>query len=123
MRRLVNKWGIAVVLAANYLLAITTTALFHNHSGHNGGGCGEHSPSHAIAHDDDRSHTPAPVQCPSDDAKCPACQFLAQHSTPIGDSASIVRYALVQEISPVAPARSVDGAFSAWQSRAPPVIA
>jgi hypothetical protein len=125
-----NRW-LSTLMAAGYVLAVTTASLFHNHAAQDGGGCCHgHSLAHAASADchhgashQDSRRPSAPAQCPSDGGHCPVCHFLGQKPAPAAEVAAAISCTLVQEVSSPAPARMVVGVFSAWQSRAPPVFA
>ena len=123
--------GLSIAVAVGYVLAITAASLFHNHAAHDSGGCGH---GHALAHtastdchhgaSDKHSSLPnVPGQCPSDDGNCPVCHFLSQKPAPAAEVAAVSLGTLVQEVSTPSPASVIVGAFSAWQSRAPPAFA
>ncbi len=104
----VRSHKLTVLTAAGYLLAITASALFHTHNGH-----GEEQPRPGVS----ASH-------PADDEHdCSVCQFLAQKPAPVAFVAPATSTALVQEVAASAPACAVGGVFTAWRSRAPPVLA
>ena len=134
MRRgMKNRW-VSVLVAAGYLLAISTASLFHNHADRGSGGCYHgrslaHEASadchHGEADDDSpRPNAPkTPAQCPSDDSHCSVCQFLAQKPAPTAEVAAVSTGVLVQEAYLPAPPRITVGVFSAWHSRGPPAVA
>ena len=95
---------LTVLTAASYLLAITASALFHNH--HHG----EDQPRPGVS----ASHW-------ADGHECSICQFLAQKPAPAAVVAPVGLSAPVQEVVAAAPACAVRGVFAAWHSRAPPV--
>ena len=128
-----NRW-ISSLMAAGYVLAVTMAPLFHNHAAQDNDGCCHgrsltHEASADCRHgesakDSPRPHSPSdPAQCPSDAGHCPVCQFLGQKPVPVAEAAPDVSGTLVQEVSSLAPASIVVGAFSAWHSRAPPAFA
>jgi hypothetical protein len=98
---------LTVLTAASYLLAITVSALFHNHDGH---GNEQPQPGVSAAHS-------------ADDHDCSVCQFLAQKPAPAADVTPVDVGALVQEVAAPAPVCTVGVVFTAWHSRAPPVLA
>jgi Protein of unknown function (DUF2946) len=98
---------LTVFLATSYLLAVSASALFHDH--------GEHG--------EDQARPGVSSSHPGDDQDCSVCQFLAQKPAPLADAAPSDFSALVQRVAPSAPECIVGGLFSAWQSRAPPVLA
>jgi hypothetical protein len=104
---LVQSRKLKVFTAASYLLAITASALFHNHHGH---GEGQPQPGVSTAHS-------------SDEHDCSVCQFLAQKLAPVACVAPVGVSALVQEVAAPAAASAVRVIFAAWHSRAPPVLA
>jgi hypothetical protein len=120
-----NRW-VSVLVAAGYLLAVSTASLFHHHADRDGGECcHEQSPSHGAMDD----HSPC-SQAPSDhspgslgDNHCSVCQFLAQKPAPTAEVVSETPGALVQEAFMPPPARIAVGVFSAWHSRGPPAFA
>ena len=98
---------LSIVTAASYLLVVTFSALFHDHHGH---GHGASRPGVAAAH-------------VADDHDCSVCQFLAQKPAPAAVVAPEIASALVQDVAVSAPCCPLHGAFTAWQSRAPPAVA
>ena len=130
---MINRW-VSVLVAAGYLLAVSTASLFHHHTNRDNGGCchgqsfargasasdhhcesGDHSP---------RPNTPsAPAPCPSDNSHCPVCQFLAQKPAPTAEVVPVTTGVLVQEAFSPPPARIAVVVFSAWHSRGPPAFA
>ena len=98
---------LTVLTTASYLLAITASALFHNHHGH---GKEDSCPGASAAHS-------------TEGHDCSVCQFLAQKPAPVADVAPESASTLVQEVAAPAPACPVRGVFTAWHSRAPPVVA
>jgi hypothetical protein len=127
-----NRW-LSIAVAAGYALTITTASLFHNHADHGERCCHGQSLAHAASEachhgESDReaprqnsSQTPTP--CPSDGGHCSVCHFLGQKPAPAAEVVPVVAGALVQEVASPAPAHIVAAAFSAWQSRAPPISA
>ena len=63
---LVRNRKLTILTAASYLLAVTASAMFHNHPGHGG-----HPSRPGVS----ASHS-------ADDHDCPVCQFLAQKPAP-----------------------------------------
>lgn len=98
---------LTVWTATSYLLAITASALFHEHHDHR-----DEQPRPGVS----ASHA-------SDEHDCSVCQFLAQKPAPTSDITPKGVSALVQTVSLPAPPRVACDAFTAWQSRAPPVSA
>ena len=70
---LVRSRKLTVLTAASYLLAVTASALFHNHDGH-----GDEQPRPGVS----ASHG-------ADDHDCSVCQFLAQKPAPTADVAPV----------------------------------
>ena len=98
---------LTILTAASYLLAVTASALFHNHGGH-----------------DDEQHRPGVSASHwADGHKCSVCQFLAQKPAPAADAAPVSLSTLVQDAVAAAPVRVAADVFTAWNSRAPPVLA
>jgi hypothetical protein len=117
-----NRW-VSLLVAAGYLLAVSTASLFHHHADQDGGGCHhEQSLSHS-ASDGHSSRPNAPSPCPSDDSNCSVCQFLAQKPAPTAEVVPVTAGVLVQEVFSPPPARITVGVFSAWHSRGPPAFA
>ncbi len=85
---------LTILLAANYLLAVTVAALFHDH-GH--GEC--------------------------DHKRCPVCKFLAQKPVTVEDVQEVTSTALDQELVSLVPVRPAIQVPLLWHSRAPPAIA
>jgi len=121
-----------LLATAAYVLAITTSGLFHNHAlPRHGGGCCTHPAaaqemcSHDGAGECADHFLPQTVafQQSSDDVPCPVCQFLAQKPAPPVAVAPVSVGVLAQFVASPAPARVVSNLFSAWRSRAPPVAA
>lgn len=98
---------LSVFTVASYLLAITASALFHEHRS---GGEQQLFPSVFAAHGEG-------------DHDCSVCQFLAQKPAPAADVAPVGAGVWVQELPAASPVSAVSGAFSAWHSRAPPTVA
>lgn len=98
---------LTVLITASYLLAITASALFHNHHGH---GKEDPRPGASAAH-------------ATEDHDCSVCQFLAQKPAPAANVTPESASTLVQEVAAPAPVCPVRGVFTAWYSRAPPVVA
>jgi hypothetical protein len=96
---------LSVSTTATYLLAITASALFHEHPGH-----ADQQPQSGVC----ASHA-------TDDHDCSVCQFLAQKPAPASDITPEGVSRLVQSVSSPALPCVVCKTFSAWQSRAPPV--
>jgi len=128
-----NRWG-SVLMAVGYLLAVSTSSLFHHHADwDNGGCCHGRSLAHrasadchhgASDNDSPRPKTPTtPSPCPSDDGNCSVCQFLAQKPAPTADVVPVTSGVLVQEAFSPPSARITVGVFSAWHSRGPPDFA
>ena len=120
-----NRW-VSVLVAAGYLLAVSTASLFHHHAKRDYGGCCHgQSLTHGGADDlSSRPDTPiVPPPCPSDDTNCSVCQFLAQKPAPTPEVAPVNTGVLVQEAFSLPPARIAVGVFSAWHSRGPPAVA
>jgi hypothetical protein len=98
---------LTILTAASYLLAITASAPFHTHGGHDGE---QRRPGVSASHD-------------SDGHGCSVCQFLAQKPAPSADVAPVGISALVQDaVAAVSACISAD-VFAAWNSRAPPSLA
>jgi hypothetical protein len=120
MHTWISKSRLASLLAACYVLAVTTAPLFHNHAAEHGEGCCHGDAGKGLPHPE----TPkAPAQCPSDGSHCAVCNFLGHKPAPIAEAVPVTSGVLVQEVSPPAPSCVVIGAFSAWHSRAPPACA
>ena len=104
---LVRNRKLTVLTAASYLLAISVSALFHDHNR-----CGQERPPAGVsaAHGDQ-------------DHDCSVCQFLAQKPAPAADVAPVGPSLRAQEVPEASPVCAVSGAFSAWRSRAPPAVA
>jgi hypothetical protein len=98
---------LTVLTAASYLLAVSASALFHDHNDHHKD---QPRPGESGSHI-------------SDGHDCSVCQFLAQKPAPIAEIAPVGSSARVQEVVALAPAHVVGGIFAAWHSRAPPVLA
>jgi hypothetical protein len=104
---LIRSRKLTVFTMASYLLAITASALFHEHKGCGGG---LSRPGVAAAHG-----------CADHD--CAVCQFLAQKPAPAVAVAPVGPGMWAQEVPAASPVCAVSGVFSAWHSRAPPAIA
>ena len=98
----------STLTAASYLLAITVSALFHNHKC-----CGHQRPRPGVSASQRRDH----------DHDCAVCQFLAQKPAPAAAVAPVGTSLPVQEVVAASPVRAEGGVFSAWHSRAPPAVA
>jgi hypothetical protein len=96
-----------IFTVASYLLAITASALFHEHRS---GGERQLLPCVSAAQGED-------------DHDCSVCQFLAQKPAPAADVAPVGASEWVQELPAASPVSAASGVFSAWHSRAPPAIA
>jgi len=134
MRAWTHNRRLSSLVAACYVLAVTTAPLFHNHAAQYNDGCRHgrsltHETSADCRHgesakDSPRPRTPGdPVQCPSDAGHCAVCHFLGQKPVPTAEVAPVISGTLVQEVFSPAPTRILVGAFSAWHSRAPPAFA
>ena len=122
-----NRW-VSVLVAAGYLLAVSTASLFHHHADRDNSGCchgrsGASADCHRGAPDDDSPRPNTPPPCPPDDSNCSVCQFLAQKPAPTPEVAPVNTGVLVQEAFSLPPARIAVGVFSAWHSRGPPTVA
>jgi hypothetical protein len=108
MRRIQNR-ATTFLATAGYLLAVSASALFHDH--------------HDDCHDDGpaRSGFTASHECDSHD--CSVCQFLAQKPAPVAEVTTVHGAPLVQNISAPFSLRVQVDVFSAWRSRAPPAAA
>ena len=62
-----RKSRLTILLTANYLLAVTTSGLFHDHGDH----------------DEDQQRPGASASHLGDGHDCPVCQFLAQKPVPV----------------------------------------
>jgi hypothetical protein len=112
--------GLSSLVAASYLLVVTTASLFHNH-GPEGVGCHSCAAMHSESnHDSSDGHGSAPC-CPDD--HCPVCQFLAQKPAPAAEVAVVGHAEPVQQVVVAEPVCPVVAEFSAWRSRAPPTVA
>jgi len=119
---------LSVLMAAGYMLVVTFSAFFHHHAGYGDAGCcgscglssSDLDGASGAPHDGCHG-SKAPVPHFADDKDCPVCQFLAQKPAPICIIAPVVSSTLVEKVATVAPASPVEGIFSAWHSRAPPV--
>jgi hypothetical protein len=120
-----SRW-ISVLVAAGYLLVVSTASLFHHHADQDGGGCC-HGQSLGYGASDDHSPCSKPPSIPSsppsDDNNCSVCQFLAQKPAPTAEVVAVTAGVLVQEAYLPPPAHSSVGVFSAWHSRGPPALA
>ena len=133
MRAWTHNRRLSSLVAACYVLAVTTAPLFHNHAAEDNGcrhgGSLAHEASADCRHgesakDSPRPRTPGdPVQCPSDAGHCAVCHFLGQKPVPTAEVAPVISGTLVQEVFSPAPTPILVGAFSAWHSRAPPAFA
>ncbi|MFZ1934065.1 MAG: DUF2946 family protein [Thermoguttaceae bacterium] len=127
-----NRW-LSIAVAVGYALTITTASLFHNHADPGGRCCHGQSLAHAASeachHGESGGEAPrqnssqTPTPCPSDGGHCSVCHFLGHKPAPVAEVVPVVAGALVQEVAAPAPVRIVAAAFSAWQSRAPPISA
>jgi hypothetical protein len=104
---LVRSRKLTVFTAASYLLAISASALFHEHKC-----CGDVQPRPGVS----AAHG-------GEDHDCSVCQFLAQKPAPAADVAPVGPTLRAQELPAASPVCGVSGVFSAWHSRAPPAIA
>ena len=105
---MVRRRGFTVLTAAGYLLAISASALFHDHHQHPGED--QPRPGVSVAHS-------------TDEHDCSICQFLAQKPAPAAEVAPVSLSTLVEDVASPAPVRTVGGVFTAWHSRAPPIFA
>jgi hypothetical protein len=105
---LVRNGILTVLTTASYLLAISASALFHEHHGH-----------------DDEQTRPGVSASPAADEEhdCSVCQFLAQKPAPVADVAPVGSGSLVEDVAALAPASADRDVVAAWHSRAPPVFA
>jgi hypothetical protein len=104
---LLRSRKLTVLTAASYLLAITASALFHEHKS-----C------------DDRPSRPGVSAAHGDsDHDCSVCQFLTQKPAPAADVAPVGPILRAQELPAESAVCAVSGVFSAWHSRAPPAVA
>jgi hypothetical protein len=99
--------SLTVFTAASYLLAVTASALFHHHDGH------EEEPSRPGA---SASHY-------GESEDCSVCQFLAQKPVPVVIAAAVTPPTPVAEVAAQPPVRVVGGVLIRWRSRAPPLPA
>ena len=128
----------ALLVLANYLLALTWAGLFHEHSGPNCPGQHTHSESPISHHSIDCRHECDSAQntcdhphdgveekpLPSIDGEsCPVCQFLGQK--PIAPSGAVEETSspLDEDPAPVRPVRPVAPAASTRHIRGPPAVA
>jgi hypothetical protein len=100
---------LTVLTAASYLLVVSGSSLFHDHSDD----C-----SH-----DDHSRPGVSASHFADGHECPICQFLAQKTAPVEVVTPVHSTALVQHVALSSPLHVLSEAFSAWHSRAPPAFA
>jgi hypothetical protein len=98
---------LTVITAASYLLVVSAAALFHDHDDHD----------HGLQKSD------AAAAKLTDGHDCSVCQFLAQTPAPAAEVAPVRVSTLAQDVIVAAPACVARGVFTAWQSRAPPVLA
>ena len=103
---LVRNRLLTVLLAANYLLAVGTAALFHSHHDHDEE---QRRPGLSAAH-------------AVDDHECSICQFLAQKPVPVAPVSPPSPGMLVQGVAALVPVCVVGAVFTAWHSRAPPSL-
>ena len=127
MQMLAKNRTFSVLTSFGYVLTITVSALFHNHSGNEGGHCGCHAGASTKslacdcdAHGEGRSYPVAPADGSTD---CPVCQFLAQKPAPAAELPPPRLESMVEEAVAPVPARVARGVFTAWRSRAPPSVA
>jgi hypothetical protein len=100
--------ALTALLAASYMLAVTTSTLFHSHGDH----------------DEDQPPRPGVSAAhPEHDHDCSVCQFLAQKPAPVVLVTPVSLGAPVQDVAVPAPACPVARVFATWHSRAPPVPA
>lgn len=105
---LVQNRLLTVLTTASYLLAVSVSALFHEHHGH-----------------DDEQSRPGVSASQADDAEhdCSICQFLAQKPAPVAHVAPVSSSLLVGDLAAAAPVIADRDVVPAWHSRAPPVFA
>ena len=103
----VQSRKLTVLTAASYLLAVTVSALFHEHKS-----CGRERPRPGVS-----------AARGEPDHDCSVCQFLAQKPAPAADVAPVGPSLPSQEVSAASPVCAACGVFSAWHSRAPPAVA
>jgi hypothetical protein len=112
--------------ALGYLLVVALAPFFHNHDGGLLDSCAGHDDSAAISHDADASRGHAPAQespCHSDNSHCAVCQYLSQKTVATPEIDLTDFGVFVQSLCVSSPAFSLPAVFTAWQSRAPPVVA
>ncbi len=122
-----SKRTLAILLAANYLLAIVFVSRLHNHGVD---GCCEcahtnccpcnhrgHNTEHHRSSEEDSSHG-----CPTDHQGCPACRLLAEKPIPVVAVVEVTSIPLEVELIQFTPRYSVIRILHIWQSRAPPAI-
>jgi hypothetical protein len=99
--------GMTVLTLASYMLAVSASALFHDHRDS----------------DVEQSRQGVSASHSGDDHDCSVCQFLAQKPAPVAKVAPVGLSTLVQELTTPALVQAMPGVFSAWHSRAPPAPA
>ena len=130
----VDMWAknrkLSVLVAAGYVFVVTTASLFHHHAGCDGEHCGSHSVARDGAptcchgeHEGEHSAPVSSVPRPGDNENCPICHFMAQKPVPADVVAPATSSMLVELMATVAPACPTGDVFTAWRSRAPPVVA
>ena len=134
---------LALLVLANYLLALTAGSSFHDHHGRH---CDELSPdcvSSARAHLHACGHTNTCSRASSCDAdaalpqygsrstnsldshhvKCPVCEFLAQKPIPSVEVTESCVAPLCEALAPSTPSRCSGDVPSSYRVRAPPAVA
>ena len=122
---------LSVLIAASYILVVTTAPLFHNHSAEQcnsscyvvpvafatsgGSDCVD-----CYIHHDSSSDSDCPPCSSSDD--CSVCRFLAQRTVSVGDIPEVTSTALEEYLSLPKPMRVASRIASCWHSRAPPAV-
>ena len=109
---------ISVLLAVCYTLAVTVSALFHDHDD----ACGGHSCRGDRAADHRLLLQKQTPQSPKDAHQCSVCQFLAEKTLAAEQFAELTSGALAQEVVLDAQPASLEALSLSWHSRAPPDI-
>ncbi len=99
-----------VFFTAAYVLAVSGSALFHDHSSCDHG-------------DDDHARAGVSASHLSEAHDCSVCQFMGQKQAPVDEVVAVVSAPLVQRIVGSSPLDVEAVVFSAWRSRAPPMSA
>ncbi len=122
-----NNRNLAVFLVlANYFLAVTVGAWFHDHAGHahhQSGSCREHRLDQAHSHHEQDHSDKKSLPLSGKKGSCPVCRFMAQKPISVASAEEVTSAPLVEVIEWTEPIRRTSPVAFTYHSRAPPAVA